>query len=241
MKKYRFKRLLKKLAGKYLIPHAQLNYAQFGEDLIINHFFTLRGIAAPSYLDIGANEPKFISNTFFFYEKGASGVLVEPNPILSAKLRKARPRDKVLNMGIGFEAEAEADFYVFPDYANGLSTFSKKEAEHWEKIGMKHLGKISVEKVIKVPLLPVNLILQENFPGTAPDFISLDVEGLDLDILKNMDFTLYRPWLICVETLKYDDCQNGYKDHTITEFMQSVNYSIYAETYVNTIYLKNDH
>lgn len=234
----RKKKYLDKL--KALLPESKISYSQFGEDLIFDYFFNVNGISNPSYLDIGANEPKFISNTYYFYERGSRGVLVEPNPFLYNKLKNERPNDIVLNTGIGLTDVKEADFYIFPDYANGLSTFSEKEARHWEEIGMKGLGKIPVEKVIKMPLVPVNSIIEKYFPENMPDFISLDVEGLDLEILQSMNFDLYRPNLICVETLKYNDQQNGYKDNTVTDFMLTKNYFVYADTRVNTIYCKND-
>jgi len=230
-------RLFKKIA-KRLIPDVQQGYSQFGEDLIISHYFEQAGIKKPSYLDIGANEPRYISNTYFFYLRKSKGVLIEPNPFLYKKLKAQRSRDIVLNTGIGFTEVAEADFYVFPDYANGLSTFSEKEARHWENTGMKGLGKILVEKVIRIPLVPVNKILEKYFHDKAPDLISLDVEGLDLDILKGLDFEKYKPNVICVETLGYDDQQNGYKLNDIIDFMVEKNYEVYADTRVNTIFVR---
>jgi FkbM family methyltransferase len=232
-------KLFKKI-GKKLLPEAQYAYSQFGEDLIIAHLFSQCGISKPTYLDIGANEPRYISNTYFFYLRGSRGVLIEPNPYLYKKLKSARPGDTVLNTGIGFTEVAEADFYVFPNYANGLSTFSEKEARHWENTGMKGLGKIPVEKVIRIPLVPVNKILEKYFAGSAPNLISLDVEGLDLEILKGLDFNKYQPEVICVETLGYDENQQGFKMNDIIEFMLTQHYGIYADTRVNTIFARKD-
>ena len=234
------KRAIRKFVNKYLIPKSQISYSQFGEDLIFSLFFAHNEIANPSYLDIGANEPRYISNTFYFYERGSRGVLIEPNPFLYGKLKKQRPNDISLNTGIGFTDIKEADFFLFPNYANGLSTFSEKEARHWEEVGMKGMGKIPIEKIIKMPLVPINTILEKYFSKKTPDFISLDVEGLDLEILQTIDFTKYRPFLICVETMMYDENQKGYKTNDFTEFMKSKNYSVYADTRVNTIYCKND-
>src|SRR5215470_302661 len=59
-----------------------ITYSQFGEDLIISDLFNKLSIDRVSYLDIGANNPSFVSNTYLFYERGFRGVLVEPNPIL---------------------------------------------------------------------------------------------------------------------------------------------------------------
>jgi FkbM family methyltransferase len=232
-------KLFRKIA-KRLMPESQMGYSQFGEDLILSHLFYQLDIKKPTYLDIGANEPRYISNTYFFYLKGSTGVLIEPNPFLYKKLKSMRPKDIVLNTGIGFNEVAQADFYVFPNYANGLSTFSEKEASHWENIGMKGLGKIPVEKVIKMPLVPVNKILEKYFNGAAPNFISLDVEGLDLEILKSLDFNKYKPEVVCVETLAYDENQKTFKLDDINEFMISIGYEVYADTRVNTIFCRKD-
>jgi FkbM family methyltransferase len=198
------------------------------------------GISKPSYLDIGANEPRFISNTYFFYLRGSTGVLIEPNPFLYKKLKSARPGDIVLNTGIGFSNIAEADFYVFPNFANGLSTFSETEAKHWEENGMKGLGKIPVEKVIKIPLVSINSIFENYFQNKAPNFISIDVEGLDLEILKSMNFSLYKPEVICVETMVYDNQQESSKNRSIEKFLIPNGYEVYADTRVNTIFVRKE-
>jgi FkbM family methyltransferase len=234
------KRYFRKIINRFFIPEVQFTYSQFGEDLIIAYLFNNLGIRQPSYLDIGANEARFISNTYYFYEHGSTGVLIEPNISLVRKLKKIRPKDTVVNAGIGIDAVSEADFYVFPDYANGLSTFSKTEAEHWQVNGMKGLGKIPVEKIVKMQLLPINHILEKYFSEAAPNFISIDVEGLDLDILKSMNFERFRPEVICVETLVYNKEQEGYKNTSTTEFMRSVGYEVYSDTRVNTIYARKD-
>lgn len=220
-----------------MLRESQLTYSQFGEDLIVGHLFNQLGIIQPSYLDVGANEPRYISNTYLFYTKGSRGVLIEPNPRLCEKLRKHRPGDVVLNAGVGL-SESEAEFYVFPDFANGLSTFSKEEALHWETVGMQGLGKIPVQKVMRVPLITIDRIFKEYFPDRAPHFMSVDVEGLDLDVLKRLDFAASRPEVICVETLAYDDQQRSYKLADTMDFMTSRDYGVYADTRVNTIFVQ---
>ncbi len=233
------KRLFRKFIRRYFIPDVQFSYSQFGEDLVIAFLFNQLGISKPTYLDIGANEARFISNTYYFYEQGSKGVLIEPNPYLYRKLKSTRSRDVVLNTGIGLSEVAAADFYVFPDYANGLSTFSAVEAHHWEENGMKGLGKIPVEKVIQMPLVPVNQILEKYF-DQVPNFISIDVEGLDLDILKSMDFERYRPEVICVETMVYDEKMESSKNESIPQFLRTRGYEVYADTRVNTIFARKD-
>jgi FkbM family methyltransferase len=229
---------LERVIRRVFLPGSQMGYSQFGEDLIVSYLFNTLGIQQPTYLDVGANHPKFISNTYYFYKRGAHGVLVEPNPRLAKLLRSARPRDIVLEVGIGLTAETQADFYVFGGFADGLSTFSKSEATHWETVGLKGHGTIPVEKVIKVPLVPINKIVADNFQDKAPSLLSLDVEGLDLDVLKGLDFDRFAPDVVCVETLGYHPDQSTYKKNDIIDFMLAKNYVAYADTRVNTIFCR---
>jgi FkbM family methyltransferase len=219
------------------LPHSRLVYAQAGEDIILDEYFYKANIKHPGYLDIGANHPSYISNTYYFYLRGSKGVCVEPNPRLAASIKKLRPRDVVINAGIGIDDQTEADFYLFPHSAHGLSTFSKKEAMHWQEVGMKGRGKIPWEKVIRMPLQTINSVIKTHF-STAPDLLSIDVEGLDLQILQTLDFDLYRPAAICVETLGYDDQQREYKREDVIGFLLSKGYEIYADTHINTIFTR---
>jgi hypothetical protein len=103
---------------------SQESFSQCGEDL--NIAFTLRSLLFTgklTYLDIGANDPIDGNNTYFFYQLGYRGVLVEPNPAFEECLKSERPRDTTLVAGIGVTAERELDFYVMS--APALSTFSK--------------------------------------------------------------------------------------------------------------------
>ena len=233
------KRLFRKFISKTFIPDVNFSYSQFGEDIILSFLFYHLNIKKPTYLDIGANDPRYISNTYYFYEHGSTGVCIEPNKYLWKKYKKVRPKDTVLNVGIGIEEEAEADFYQFPKHAHGLSTFSKKEALHWQETGMKGMGKINYEKIIKVPLVNINTIIQKYF-DKVPDFISIDVEGLDLAILSSLDFNKYKPKVICAETLAYNENQKGFKDNSIADLLKTKGYTVYADTRVNTIFCLNE-
>src|SRR4051812_7168126 len=112
-------RLLRRRSGRAAPPQpadggdGRVSYSQCGEDLILEHILGeyLR-IPQPSYLDLGAHHPTYLSNTYRFYRKGGSGVCVEPDPVLFAPLRAARPRDVCLNAGVGASDAGGADFYV---------------------------------------------------------------------------------------------------------------------------------
>ncbi|MFN0140714.1 MAG: FkbM family methyltransferase [Pyrinomonadaceae bacterium] len=187
------------------------------------------------YLDIGANKPKFMNNTYLFYERGFRGVLVEPNSSLCEELREERPGDVVLNVGVGIDEHiSEADFYMFSEDIDGLNTFSHEVAEHWENVGMDG-EKYMIDRVVKVPLMNVNDIISNYFTD-CPDFVSIDVEGLDLQVLETFDFAKYQPAIFCVETLAYNTDGSTYKIQPIFELLEDKGYFPYRETYANTIF-----
>lgn len=227
--------------GRLIHPGSQFTYSQFGEDVILEYLFSELNITSPTYLDIGANDPRIGNNTYKFYRKGFSGVLIEPDPYLYEKISKLRPRDLVLNVGIGIEKDVKvAEYYKFPKWASGLNTFSYENANYWQTIGHKLYGKISVSEILNITLKHINEVLNDNFENSSPDFISIDVEGLDLPILKQIDFHNCKTKVICVETLAYDENMNSYKITAITDFLNSKGYNVFADTRVNTIYFKSD-
>jgi hypothetical protein len=221
---------LPELAWSYVRPTAahQVSYAQCGEDLVARWLLSAFKIFEPTYLDIGAGDPIELSNTYLFYLQGSRGTLVEPNPELCRLERQTRPGDKVVEAGIGFGTETDADYYMMTDHR--LNTFSKDEAELVEK---NFKGAVRLTSVVKKPLKDVNKVIAENF-DRAPNFVSIDVEGLDLAILKTFDFERYRPEVFCVETLAVGS------RHTlpdVTEFMTAHGYLARAATFPNTLYV----
>lgn len=212
---------------------AHHSFSQCGEDLIVQFLFdTLLGVSAPTYLDIGAHHPTYLSNTYLFYRRGCRGVLVEPDPALFRVIAAKRKRDVCLNAGIGVGAAREADFFVMS--ATTLNTFVREEAER-----IAAAGRHRIEKVMRIPLRPVNELMAEHFRG-APDFVSLDVEGLDLEILSSMDFERFRPRVFCVETLTYTDDKTERKLTEIIELMRSRRYRVYADTHINTVFVSEE-
>lgn len=212
-------------------PHAKESYSQCGEDLIVQYVFILKGIRHPSYLDIGANDPFFLNNTTIFYNRGCRGINIDANPQLIEKFKVHRPGDQNLNMGIG-PREDELDFYIFKDHT--LSTFSKEEAD---KVTTKENF---VEQVIKVKLTTIDKILATYFNGKFPDFLSLDVEGLDFEILKSLDFEKYWPKVICVEAAEYSPRGDGARKNDLINFIISKGYIEYANTNLNAILVKEE-
>lgn len=216
---------------KTLLSRANRNsYSQCGEDLIVAHALKWLGIQRPTYLDIGAFDPKYISNTYHFYQRGCRGVCVEPDPDAYRLLKLFRYRDVCLNVGIGTSAEpVTAPFYVMT--SRFLNTFSEPDAQRCASYGQER-----IEAVVPVTLLPINRVVQDHF-HSAPDFVSLDVEGLDLPILRTLDFHRFRPKVFCVETITYAEDYSERKMGEIIRFMQHQDYFVYGDTYINSIFV----
>lgn len=206
------------------------------------------GIPQPSYLDIGAYDPIKLSNTCHFYRTGCAGICVEPNPILAESIRRVRPRDICLQAGVAgavphtrhpnlahqWDAAPDpmidaptANFYVMSTPT--LSSFSSDEAARLAGEGYR------LEKVIAVPIVGINAVLR--FYG-CPDFVSLDIEGMDTELIHAWDFDAYRPAVFCLETISFSDARaQQVKDEALIALMEAQGYLTYADTRINTIFV----
>lgn len=163
------------------------SYSQYGEDLVIER--ELWGINEGRYIDVGAYDPKYLSNTYRLYRLGWRGVLVEPNLKRIEKLINNRKGDTVIAAGIG-ERSGTKLLYTFAEDA--LNTFDITEA-------IKNLSRCRYTGQFPVPITTLEGI--QNRYGEA-DFLSIDTEGYDLEVLKGNDWAKYQPALICIEDNK---------------------------------------
>ena len=155
---------------------------------------------------------------------------MEPDPSLFKEFVKKRPHDFNLNYGVGVSS-GKADFFIMS--TSTLNTFSKAEAERYQSYGNQR-----IEKTLKIELKTINEIIAKTFEK-CPNFVSLDVEGLDYLILQNFDFEKYRPEVFCLETLSYTEDKLERKLTEIIELMHAKGYMTYADTYINTIFVEN--
>ena len=209
------------------------SYAQCGEDMIVDFLLMWLGSNSTTYLDIGAHHPTWLSNTYHFYRMGHRGVLIEPDADLCQRLHSKRPADKVLNLAVGTTGDDVMSMYVMT--SRTLNTLDKAQAE-----ALQSAGRERIEAVREVRRVGINQILADHFPSVAPDFVSLDIEGLDFDILQAWDFERFRPKVFCVETLTYAQDNSERKLTEIIDLMVSRRYRVYADTYVNTIFVCQD-
>lgn len=203
--------------------------SQKGEDLLIDKYFKhkRRGF----YIDVGACHPKRLSNTKLFYDRGWHGINIEPNPLRIALFYKDRRRDINLNMGIGTTRKMST-FYQLGHA--GVSTFSKKEAHSLIKLGHKLEGRM------KIPMYRLEDIIRKYVKGNI-DFMTVDTEGLDLEVLKSNNWEKYRPKLLCVETIDFIDLltnvkENQNRKNKITRYLLGKGYKELFSNGLNTFY-----
>jgi len=218
----------KKIIFRFINPPWNISYSQAGEDAVIDFLFSELGLKTPSYLELGVHSPDMGNNTYRFYLRGSRGVLVEADKTLISAIKAKRPDDNILNIGVGVSDEADADFFIFD--VQGLNTFSKEEAYK------RNEGTYKIKEIVKVPLISINRIIEENFK-TLPDFLSIDIEGLDLQVLKTLDFQKFPVPVICAETCQYSENHVKPKDKSIENFLLSKGYFVYADTYLNTFFV----
>lgn len=204
------------------------SYSQVGEDLICDFFLGKQ--KKGYYVDVGANDPIHLSNSYYFYKKGWHGICVEPSPQRCGVFKLIRPRDKVLNMGAG-EIEESLDYFVFqPDT---VSTFDPVEAKEFENLGHK------LVKTNKIQVSTLAKILEKNVPReTVIDLLSSDTEGFDFKVLSGNNWQRFRPKLVVVETAKYRGHYLERDNKIFDEFMSSKEYLKLADTYINGIYIE---
>lgn len=209
--------------------YSQSTWSQCGEDRILAHLlgYLIRGRSI-EYVDIGASHPFHFSNTALLYKRGAKGVLVEPNPTLASVLRARRPRDLILQCGVGAAETEFADYYMYD--AHTLNTFSAEEASRYREMGLDPM------RVARVELRNVNEIL-----GLIQrvDLLNMDIEGMDYEVLQGIDWESFRPTAVCLETLQFEAVKEPKKQEVILKFMKEAGYRCYADTFVNTIFVDN--
>lgn len=230
-----FRKLASRLRGSdnEKASYVRNSYSQSGEDLIVEHIFQALRIDKPNFIDVGAHHPRFINNTYSFYLRGARGINIEPDPDLFQEFLKMRPDDINLNIGIGL-TKGEADFYIMNQPT--LSTFIREEADRM----VRENTSCNIREVRRIKISPLHDVIQEYNKGMYPDFLSIDIEGLDDQILRSLDYSIGSPKVMCVETLTFSPAGKEQKKTELIKFIVDNGYIVYADTFINTIFVRKD-
>ena len=207
--------------------------SQSGEDMIIAYI--LDALRIPfnecTYLDLGANHAKAMSNSYMLYRFGARGVLVEANPNLISELKKERRGDLILNNCVTIDKSASLTFYIMS--GDGLSTSDYNRVQEVININPN----IYIEDKIDVKAITIDDIFK-NYFSEVPMLVNIDIEGIELEILKQFDLKRRRPLIFVVETVPYScDFKILQKDQDIIHFMETMGYVEYAFTGINSIFV----
>lgn len=167
---------------------SMVSYAQNREDVALDRLFP-RGKAG-FYIDVGANDPLLYSVTKHFYDLGWHGINVEPSRGPFAALEAARPRDVNLNVAVSDRA-GELTLFEFAGILSGISTLSERHATRHREAGLPNAPRT-------VPTLTLSEICERYVDGPI-DFLSVDVEGHEAQVLAGADWTRYRPRVVLVE------------------------------------------
>lgn len=165
-----------------------VSFAQNYEDVML--WRALGHVGAGFYVDVGAFSPEADSVTHAFYERGWRGVNIEPIPQRLAELAARRDRD--VNLGVvASDQDGTARLHIVGD--TGLSTVDATIAE-------KHRTKGWAVSAIDVPQRTLTGLLDAHLaPGQPIHFLKIDVEGHETAVVRGLDLTRYRPWVILIE------------------------------------------
>jgi len=217
--------------ARYLVLNrlVQRSYSQSGEDRLAWELLGRR--RGGCYVDLGCHDAVRLSNTYFLYRKGWRGVAVDAAGHHAARFARHRREDRFVAAGVGSEPAGSRPFYVHS--ATALSTFSAAQSARYA--GQGH----PCVEVVTVPVRTVADLLAEHVGDRPIDFLTVDLEGCDLEALASNDWNRFRPELVCVElhaSGAIDDEHAGGDAAAIDELLTVHGYALSARRGPNAFY-----
>ena len=199
-------------------------YSQFGEDTILEKYLQEN---TGFYLDIGSGDPVRSSNTFFLYKKGWSGILIDPltRNIFSSKI--IRRKDKIIQ---GLVGATNRSYLFFEMYPYEYSTTNSEKVKWLTDKGRARLVKKVQLNTFSVSELNLNINLDQ------ASLLSVDCEGLDLEVLKTIDLKTIKFRVICAEDYDFNLMS---KSSEINQYLNENGYEIVDRAGPSSIYVKS--
>ena len=210
--------------------YQRTSFSQEGEDLVLERFFGARSHGF--FVDVGAHHPHRFSNTYLFYRRGWHGINIDAMPGSMAPFRRHRPRDINLEVPV-LRQRGLMRYHQFHDPAlNGFSAeLSQKRVD---------VHGCELLRVIELEGRPLAEILAEAKPAGVPeiDFLTVDEEGLDLEVLQSNDWARFRPTLVLAELI--GSSMATVSSDPVYRFLRAQGYDIYAKTAQTVLFIRRD-
>lgn len=211
--------------------YAKESYSQEGEDRILGRIF--EGQSSGFYVDVGAHHPSRFSNTKVFYDKGWRGINIDALPGTKDLFDEYRPGDINLELGVSSK-QGSLTYFMFNEPA--LNTFDPLEAEKKDGLGQYHLT-----GTVQIDTKPLGQILSEHLiPGKTIDFMSVDVEGLDMEVLRSNDWQTYKPRIVLVESIGRNQDLISHGESEMHDLFLRLGYFLSAKTMNTFFYVLKD-
>ena len=165
------------------------SYSEWGEDLFISKYF--KNVNKGFYVDVGAYHPFFLSNTQLLFKNDWEGINVDINPTSIEIFENARPNDYNINVAISNKNKKYINYYT-KNMINILSTTVIDSAKTAFLNNSFSTRKIKCRKLNYI-------ISKTKFKNKKIDFLNIDTEKSEVDVLKSLNFRKYKPKLICIE------------------------------------------
>ena len=213
----------------WLGRYASQSYGQEGEDMILRTIF--QGQKKGFYVDVGAHHPVRFSNTYYFYRQGWRGINLDARPGSMRLFKLLRSRDVNLELAVS-DRKGYQTYYMFNDPAlNGFS-----ECLSLQRNELKGYRIVATKTIETYPL--GELLGRHCPPNQKIDFLSVDVESMDLNVLRSNDWEKYRPKVVLVEILGLNLDQA--KNHETCKFLEGQGYVLNAKTASVFFFMRND-
>lgn len=198
--------------------YGKVSYSQEGEDLILTKILDKKN---GFYVDVGAHHPFRFSNTQLLYQKDWSGINIDPTPGTKKLFDRVRKGDTNLELGISSN-KGDLTFYTFQDPA--LNTFDvKRQKEIIKSKQSRFLKKFRVKTNTLSEILDSNKV-KGNF-----DLLNIDVEGIEMTVLKSNNWKKYKPNVVAIENFR--------NKSVIQNYLKSKGYLKFANTSLTEIYI----
>jgi|SRR3989344_5328689 len=203
-------------------------YGQWAEDVVLERLFAKQEKGL--YVDVGAYHPFHYSNTYALYARGWRGINIDANPESIRLFNWHRTRDINLNYGVSEEADTKP-YFIFNHQS--CNTFSPAQRDL-----MLTKKFIKLVRETQVPCVPLRTILKEHALGVAVDLLNVDVEGMGLEVLRSLDWSVTRPRVVCIEDDEFDFSRAPGFGSEIFSFLSGKSYTLYSKTGPTCIYTR---